>query len=246
MRHSAILVYTAASVPQCGSFECWAVQVISATISRTSKHRLHLLVVGCLSLCLTYFANSALGRALSSVPGIAASCLASATVALAVYVSIRPNRPFAWVVDSTPWNNIFRLSALWLSAWLLGSIGVGMVDGAWHAYAIGLLPVLGFVIFGPLSEELFLRGAIFELAERSFPSSSMAPIAISTALFSAYHLQIHAFKLTPFVLMQLGFTLPLGYVLASLRRWSGSLWPGLVLHILTNLPHAIGLDPITS
>jgi uncharacterized protein len=220
------------------------VQVIFANISSTSKHRLHLLVVGCLSLFLTYSANSALGRALSYIPGIAASCLASAAVALVVYVSIRPSRPFGWVVSSTPWYNIFRLSALWLSAWLVGSICLGIVHGAWHAYAIGLLPVLGFVIFGPLSEELLLRGAVFELAERSFPSNTMAPIVISTVLFSAYHLQIHAFKLTPFVLLQLGFTLPLGYVLASLRRWSGSLWPGLVLHILTNLLHAFGSDPI--
>jgi membrane protease YdiL (CAAX protease family) len=216
------------------------VKVIFANISSISKPRLHLLFVSCLSLFLTYSANSAFGHALGCIPGIAASCLASATVALAVYLSIRPNRPFAWVVQSTPWNNILRLSALWLSAWLVGSISVSIVHGAWHPYAIGLFPVLGFVIFGPLGEELLLRGAIFELAERSFPSKTIAPIVISTVLFSAYHLQIHAFKLTPFVLLQLGFTLPLGYVLANLRHWSGSLWPGLVLHILTNLPHAIG------
>jgi hypothetical protein len=205
--------------------------------------RLQLLGVACLCLVLTYAANSALGYTLHTISQVASSCIASAVASFVVYLGIRPKRPFAWALPSTAWNPIFRLSGLWLCAWLGGAVCVGIFHGAWQAYAIGFFPVVGFVIFGPITEEFLLRGAVFELTERSFPTSTWAPIVVSTLLFSAYHLQIHAFRITPFVLLQLGFTLPLGYVLARVRALCGSVWPGLILHVLTNLPFAMGAPP---
>jgi len=123
---------------------------------------------------------------------------------------------------------------------MVGSVLNALLHGSWQPYATGTAAVLGFLVFGPIAEELLFRGAVFELAKRVFPQSTAAPIAISAVLFSAYHLQIPGYEVTPFVLFQLAFTLPLGVVLATLRTWTGSLWPGLLLQIVTNAPHALG------
>jgi membrane protease YdiL (CAAX protease family) len=202
-----------------------------------------LLIVGASSLFVTYAANNALRQTLPQVSGIGSSCIASATAALLIYLAIRPARPFAWALTTTPWQRVMKLSLLWLVSWLLAASAWALLQGKWEAYVVGAFAILGFILLGPLTEELLFRGAIFELAQRSYPATALTPILISTVLFSAYHLQLHGFTITPFVLLQMAFTLPMGFVFATLRAWSGSLWPGLVLHILTNLPHAFGAPP---
>lgn len=208
---------------------------------RTSK--LWLLTVGSVSLFVTYAANQALAHALPQVSGIGSSCMASVAAALVIYMAIRPERPFAWALATTPWGRVMRLSLRWLVWWFLASGVWAFLHGQWQSYVVGAFAILGFTLLGPLTEELLFRGAIFELAQRSFPAEALAPILISTVLFSAYHLQLHGFTMTPFVAMQIAFTLPMGLVFATLRAWSGSLWPGLALHVLTNLPHAFGAPP---
>jgi membrane protease YdiL (CAAX protease family) len=136
-----------------------------------------------------------------------------------------------------------RLSIIWLVSWLLAVSAWAVLRGEWEAYVVGPFAILGFTLLGPVTEELLFRGAIFELAERAFPARPLLPILISTVLFSAYHLQLHGYIIAPFVVLQMMFTLPMGFVFATLRHWSGSLWPGLVLHMLTNLPHAFGAPP---
>jgi membrane protease YdiL (CAAX protease family) len=202
-----------------------------------------LLIVGASSLFVTYAANNALRQTLPQVSGIGSSCIASATAVPLIYLAIRPARPFAWALTTTPWQRVMKLSLLWLVSWLLAASAWALLQGKWEAYVVGAFAILGFILLGPLTEELLFRGAIFELAQRSYPATALTPILISTVLFSAYHLQLHGFTITPFVLLQMAFTLPMGFVFATLRAWSGSLWPGLVLHILTNLPHAFGAPP---
>ena len=116
-------------------------------------------------------------------------------------------------------------------------------QGKWVAYTRGPASLLCFALIGPLTEELLFRGAIFELAERTFVRSTIAPLLLSTLLFSLYHLQLHQFRVTPFVAVQLAFTLPMGWVFARLRALSGSIWPSFGLHVLTNLPHCFGAPP---
>jgi membrane protease YdiL (CAAX protease family) len=208
---------------------------------RSSK--LWLLLIGALSLFVTYAANNALSRALPHLAGIGSSCIASVAAAALIYTAIRPSRPLAWALPTTPWHRMIRLSIVWLVSWLIAASGWALLHGEWQAYVVGGFAILGFTLLGPLTEELLFRGAVFELAERSFPAKAMTPILISTVLFSAYHLQLHGFRLSPFLLLQLMFTLPMGFVFATLRHWSGSLWPGLLVHILTNIPHAFGSPP---
>ena len=210
---------------------------------RERPSKFWLLIVGTVSLFVTYAANNALRHSLPQMTGIGSSCIASAAAALLIYMAIRPSRPFAWALRTTPWPRVIRLSTIWLGSWLLAASAWALLHGKWEAYVVGAFAILGFTLLGPLTEELLFRGAIFELAQRSYPAKTLVPILISTVLFSAYHLQLHGFRITPFVVLQLAFTLPMGFVFATLRAWSGSLWPGLVLHMLTNLPHAFGAPP---
>lgn len=99
---------------------------------------------------------------------------------------------------------------------------------------------MAFVITGPLNEELLFRGVLFELLQRRFPLSDRPAILVSSLLFSIHHLQLHGFRVTRFVLLQLAFTFLMGWVLARLRQKSDSIWPGYAVHVLTNLPHAFG------
>jgi membrane protease YdiL (CAAX protease family) len=200
----------------------------------------YLLIVGIVSSFITYAANTALARSLPNLAGIGSSCIASALAALVIYMAIRPQRPFGWPVPLTPWRRLVKLSVTWLTLWLIAAGAAAFARGYWQAYTAGTFATIGFILLGPLTEELLFRGALFELTERSYPANVLAPILVSTVLFSAYHLQLHGFRVTPFVVLQLLFTLPMGLIFGTLRSWSGSLWPGLVLHVLTNLPHAFG------
>jgi membrane protease YdiL (CAAX protease family) len=207
-----------------------------------------LLFAVCLvSLVLTTAVNNAAGRALDFIaPGtswLARTALPSALVALALYLAIRPARPLAEPAANTPWRAVFRVSFWWLFAWVLCAVAYALLRGEWRAYVAGGAAIVAFVALGPLGEELLFRGTIFELAQRQFPTSTWAPVILSTVLFSAHHLQLHGFHVTPFVVLQLAFTLPMGLVFARLRVMSGSIWPSFVVHLLTNLPHAFGLPP---
>ena len=47
---------------------------------------------------------------------------------------------------------------------------------SWRPYVTGISAVLGFLVFGPIAEELLFRGAVFELAQRAFPHATAAPV----------------------------------------------------------------------
>lgn len=203
-----------------------------------------LLVVGAFSLVLTTYVNSSAGHLLEQITKggsrIAYACVRSAVAALAIYLAVRPARPLALPDARTPWSRVLRISGIWLAAWLVGSFAYASLQGHWNAYASGTTLLIGFLVLGPFGEELLFRGAIFELVERSFPGRVLVPVLLSAVLFSAHHLQLYAFKVTPFVITQIGFTLPMGIVFAQVRSLTGSIWPSFLLHVLTNLPHAFG------
>jgi len=154
-------------------------------------------VVCVASLCLTTVINRYAGAGLRHV---APSCiwLADATVpsllgSLALYLGIRPARPLALPRPATDWRRISRVSAVWLTAWLAGSVLVALVRGRWVAYTHGAAPVAAFLVLAPLGEELLFRGTIFELCERAVPqwpelpcSSRACSSACSTFSFTSF------------------------------------------------------------
>jgi membrane protease YdiL (CAAX protease family) len=82
--------------------------------------------------------------------------------------------------------------------------------------------VLGGVLVAPFSEELFFRGFLFGGLEARFGWKKSA--LISALLFAMFHLDLAS--LVP--------TFLLGWIFANLYHQSRSIWPGIVLHFLTN------------
>jgi len=110
--------------------------------------------------------------------------------------------------------------------WLTGCALAAVAAGHWIRYRLahGPAQLAGFLLVGPLQEELLFRGAIYELAARSrLGGRPRAPILISTAFFALHHLQLHGFALAPAALAPVGFAIPMGIVFGALRAESETL-----------------------
>jgi membrane protease YdiL (CAAX protease family) len=204
-------------------------------------NRLALFVLAPVSLVLTTTVNRAAGTWLvAHAPGwawLADACVPSTLACLLVYLAIQPARPFGAPLPTTPWSRLMRLGAIYLIIWLACVAIQAWRLGYWPAYAKGRALVAGFVVIAPLGEEMLFRGAIYELTERVWPG---AALLVSTVFFSLHHFELHGFHATNAALSQVGFAFVMGWIFGRFRRESGSLWPGLGLHVLTNLPNALG------
>jgi|SRR5215468_10933241 len=200
-----------------------------------------LAVLAPLSLVLTTTVNRLTGRWLTvHAPmwaWLADACIPSTAAALLLYLAMRPARPFARPWPSTPWARLIRLGAIYLGVWYAALVVVAWRLGHWPAYAHGAAAVAAFVVVAPLGEEMLFRGALYELTERVWRRGALL---VSTVCFSLHHLELHGFRATRAALVQVGFTLVMGWVFGRFRKASGSLWPGLGVHLLTNLPSAFG------
>lgn len=197
------------------------------------------ILVAC-SLVLTATTNRVFGNILEffapSQGWIATAAVPSMILILILYMMFGSRKPLHWpMLDRATWRRVFALSAVWLFLWLIGSLIAAIIAGHWINYAAGLPLVAAFIIFGPIGEELLFRGLIFEKARDLWPTSANPAIFISTLSFSFHHVALdaapHGLGVT-----QILFTIPLGLVLASIRERTGSIWPGCVLHIVTNIP----------
>ena len=86
--------------------------------------------------------------------------------------------------------------------------------------------LLGGIVVAPVAEELFFRGFVFAGLEKRYGWKSAG--LISAGLFAVLHLQ--PLSLLPILL--------LGMIFAYLYHRSKSIWPAVIMHVLTN---AIGL-----
>lgn len=205
--------------------------------------RAGLVCLAVISFGLVTTVNRAAGRLFFKWPWLPDTCIASFFVCLAIYLGIRPTRPFAAPSPTTNWLRIWRVAIVWLGIWFLASAVMALAAGHWVRYgpSYGTPQRVGFLAFGPLQEELLFRGAIYELAERRWPGrGAWIPILVTAGLFSLHHLQPHHYPLTKGALLQMAFTFPMGVVFGILRAESQSIWPGLEAHLFTNLPGAFG------
>ncbi len=81
---------------------------------------------------------------------------------------------------------------------------------------------IGGALVAPVVEELFFRGFIFAGFRQKYGWQKAA--ALSSALFALLHLTPTAF-IPIFIL---------GYIFAALYHFSGSIWPGILMHALSN------------
>jgi membrane protease YdiL (CAAX protease family) len=92
---------------------------------------------------------------------------------------------------------------------------------------------VGFVVAGvfvaPLTEELFFRGFLFGGLEQRYGWKKA--LLVSSLIFSLFHLNLAS--LVP--------TFILGAIFAYLYHQSKSIWPGMILHFLTN---AVGIGTV--
>lgn len=193
-----------------------------------------------ISLFLTATTNHLSGQAFRwaqpSLAWLATAAIPSFVVIFCLYLILSDRRSLAWPRLAQPdKRSILRLSAIWLTVWLAGCTAFAVMAGHWIVYARGVPLVAAFLVFGPLGEELLFRGLIYERVQRVWPGSSLLPIVISSLAFSLHHIWLNAAP-DGLALAQLLFTFPMGIVLALLRQRSGSIWPGALLHFVTNLP----------
>ena len=206
---------------------------------------LALLLLVLISPFANTFVNSLVVKVLSTTSAnyrwVGQACIPSAILFCALYLVTRPAEPFGLPSKATQWKYVWLISIGWLLAWLYGSIVHAFLKGGWHAYTVGVAPLVGFLFIGALGEELFFRGALFEVGERLFGPNSLVTLLGSSVLFSLHHFQLHGYQLTEASLLQVAYTLPMGLVFGKLRLLTKSIWPGLLLHIVTNLFHSFSL-----
>lgn len=196
-----------------------------------------------LSLILTATTNRTAGRLLSavapSIDWIATAAIPSFLVIAGLYALLGDRRSLSLPHFRTlALRSVVGLSTAWLCLWLGGCVVSAIITGHWTIYARGGPVIAAFLVFGPLGEELLFRGLVFEYARAIWPSSVSTAIAVSTIAFSLHHISLHTAPLG-LAVAQLLFTIPMGVVFALLRERTGSLWPGLWVHIATNLPSVL-------
>jgi membrane protease YdiL (CAAX protease family) len=196
-----------------------------------------------LSLILTATTNRQVGQLLSSqapsIAWIATAAIPSFLVIAMLYAFVGDKHALSLPsMASIRKRGVIGLSIGWLVMWLGGCIVAAIITGHWTVYARGWALVAAFLIFGPLGEEALFRGIIYEHAKTVRPSSPTFAIIISTMAFSLHHISLNAAP-SGLALAQVLFTIPMGIVFALLRERTGSLWPGLFVHIATNLPATI-------
>lgn len=211
---------------------------VKVSVGRKSFASFGLLVVG--SLFLTAMSNRAAGTILTEhAPdwGWLATAAIPSALGIAVIYAIFGNRSaLAWPkLERARWRNVLVVSALWIATWLTGSIVAAVRADGWITYASGGPLVAAFVVFGPLGEELLFRGLLFERARSIWRGSAVPAVWISTIAFSLHHVAL-ASAPHGLAAAQILFTIPMGFVFALLRERTGSIWPCVVLHVLTNLP----------
>ncbi len=207
------------------------------------SHRVRLIALGLIvscSLVLTAAVNYTAGMALNfyapNLAWIATAAIPSAALIMMIYVALGKWDALGWPrLLPRVRRQAFTLSAIWLLIWMAGFGFASLLAGKWINYATGFPFVAAFIVFGPIGEELLFRGLIFEKARDIWPATALPAVCISTVAFSLHHIALGSAP-QGIAAAQLIFTIPMGFVLAVLRERTGSILPGWLLHIVTNLP----------
>ena len=182
------------------------------------------------------FAGWFLNAHASQVSWIATTAIPSCLAIACLYAVFGDSAALRWPrLRTTEWHRAIWISATWLVLWIAGSVIGAISVGHWIVYARGWPSIAAFLVFGPLGEELLFRGLVYEKARIIWRATPGPAICLSTACFSLHHIQLQAAP-HGLLLAQVLFTIPMGVVFAVLRERTRSLWPGFLVHVVTNLP----------
>ena len=123
-----------------------------------------------------------------------------------------------------------------IGAYLLFSIVYIAIFGAPHqkdiAENFGAVPVqvLLIVVAAPIGEEVCFRGMLFGGLRERLPR--LAAALISALIFGGLHATTGVSAVPPLIVF--------GFVLALLYEKTGSIWPGILLHMLNNSVALLG------
>lgn len=107
------------------------------------------------------------------------------------------------------------------------------------AGAVGLRTIRGvtnFTLIGPIREELLFRGALFSACVGAFRRTRYAgavAVIVTAILFAAAHIQYFNFDIAAAVQAR-WYTPMMGLFFGYLRWRSGSIWPALLAHSISN------------
>ena len=132
------------------------------------------------------------------------------------------------------------LAGIWL-AWM-GMVNLFNIDESFmiEAYrTAGIYPVLWFaiIIAAPIMEELLFRGFFFQGILRS-RAGAMGAVLIPSVFWAAMHVQYSIYVIIWIFLF--------GIVLGILRLKSGSILPGVAVHVFSNLLSTIQVALLVS
>jgi membrane protease YdiL (CAAX protease family) len=166
---------------------------------------------------------------------LALTVLPHAALALLVLLAsrLRPGTGLGFAHPALP-RRALLLMLLWPAAQLAWTAGLLLLAGQPPARAWRLSPfltgsvfwawALWLVVLAPLAEEMLFRGDLFV---RLRPLLSPAgTVAAAAAVFVLCHAERG--------LLQPVSVLPLGVALGVMRLWTGSLWPCIALHAVSN------------
>jgi membrane protease YdiL (CAAX protease family) len=92
-----------------------------------------------------------------------------------------------------------------------------------------------WILFVPITEEILFRGFVLGALEIAYGRS--AAVAVSSALFGVWHLKNAFWMSNADVAQQIAYTaLVIGPATGWLSMTTRSVWPGVILHYLDNLP----------
>jgi membrane protease YdiL (CAAX protease family) len=163
--------------------------------------------------------------------------VASLAASVVLAMALADRRAFGLPKKDTPWRLVGRVAFLWT----VGTAIALLWAKVWTP-TVGFRDAADYVAFlgtGLLGEELIFRGILFGVASTVLPDapgSRLGPIVWASAvLFAGAHVQYHHFRLSPAAAMQVLYTLPMGLVLAFIRKHTGSIWPGTAVHLVCNV-----------
>ena len=124
---------------------------------------------------------------------------------------------------------------------LLVPCGLAFACGALFGASAGMVAVAAAVTVGAVWEESLFRGTLFHLLREVFPRDSA--LLLGALLFSVSH-SMRILTGVPFQPLNLVVAFALGYALAVLRDRTGSVLPGILVHVVWNLASRWSVVPM--